>query len=60
MPETKGFPLEKMDLIFTGSAWAPKARRDAEKLLAEHNAQFSDAICYGKADKCTLEERECV
>lgn len=34
-PETKGFPLEKIELLFEGSLWARKARRDAEKRLDE-------------------------
>lgn len=36
MPETKGFTLEDMPLIFeNGYTWAPKARAEAERLRAE-------------------------
>lgn len=35
VPETKSFPLEKMNLIFEGPRWARSARKDAERQLAE-------------------------
>lgn len=35
VPETKSFPLEKMNLIFDGSRCARTARKDAETSLAE-------------------------
>lgn len=36
MPETKGFTLEDMHLIFeNGYTWAPKARAEGERLRAE-------------------------
>ncbi|KAI1875937.1 uncharacterized protein JN550_001433 [Neoarthrinium moseri] len=38
IPETKGFPLESIELIFNGSIWAPAARRNAERLLEEQQA----------------------
>lgn len=44
MPETKAFPLEKMHLLFNGTVWAPRARKDAERRLAEENAEEQDVI----------------
>lgn len=38
VPETKAFPLEKAHLIFQSTIWAPKARKNAERLLVEERA----------------------
>lgn len=39
IPETKRFPMEKMHLIFEGSIWAPGARKEADRRLAEEREE---------------------
>ncbi|KAH8890685.1 MFS quinate transporter QutD [Thozetella sp. PMI_491] len=59
IPETKGFPLEKMHLLFAGSIWAPTARREAERMLAEDDAAEAAAnVVSGLKASSEIEHQE--
>ncbi|KAI1338246.1 MFS quinate transporter QutD [Xylariaceae sp. FL0016] len=58
VPETKGFTLETMHLLFQGSMFAPKARRDAVERLQSQQAEDTEniAVVAGKRD-ASLQKR---